>query len=1259
MGKKPFAFAIAVLALTLSMTMASLGQGTTSRVTGTVTDNTGAAVSGATVTLTNEGTNTSITAQTSDSGVYVFDLIQIGRYTVSVEKSGFKRVVSTGNIVNINQPTTVNVTLEVGDVSATVNVENSAEIVQTSSSGNLGSTVEQRTLESLPIVGLRGRNPLDLLNFQPGVVTGGNTGGAVNVNGSRDRSFNFTLDGIDINESTAGGSNFTPLRPNPDSVQEFQIVTSNFTAELGRSSGAAVTLVTRSGTNHFHGNVFDYYQTPSFNAKSYPITIAGLPKDQFVQHIFGGSIGGPLPNFGFGEGGFRFLRNKAFFFVNLQLLRAYDSALVTRTVYTQSARNGLFRYVVGRANAPAGTSTASVDAAGNPLLPACTGTPPTNAPCISSYNIASAPGGIDPALQGFINAMPLPNNFTTGDGLNTAGFNWASPQHEKQYDFTSKFDFTPNQQNSFYVRWAQGNQNTIGDSANGGRPVFPDSPNFVDTFRTPKNLAVNWRWSPSANLTNEFIFGFSKFFFKFETPTPDPNLPFAFLNVATPNTNFSYNARGVNAQQYVDNLTYVRGSHTFKTGINFRFYHHKDDRSSVAGAGIEPGVSFSGANVTSNPPFSIPTAGNTSINNTDRNRLISTIADLIGLVGNVSQAFVSDPSNPGTFAPAGTRWINKATYTELDFYGQDNWRFKPNLVFDIGLRWEVRLNPSVNGRPILVPDQPVKLGAAPTNTLRWVEGDLFGNDLGKVEPSIGFAWDPFKTGKTSIRANYRMASDRMATFLFGSSIFQSTPGNNIGVTNSTFGQSGGLYRNVGPVIAALVPTSTPDQLRQPRAFGTGALSVVDPDLQFPQIHEWSASFQREVWDHNVFEVNYIGKHGVHLLGGYNVNQANIFAGVPGINETFLEAFNRIRDDIRVNGSTVTYFSPLINRIMTGSASNNGGPIRFRALNASALGQGLGTGGVASAAVVVSQRTCQSAEVSAGVCTNAQLNQRLLDLSGFSTLLQPYPQFTGGMNVFDSSDYSWYHGLQFIFRRRITNGIGFQLAYTFSKSKDNRSWDPSLSTISTGSVQSAGSTPQSNADRSLNYTWSDFDRRHVFQATYVYELPFGKGKWLESGNKVVDYIVGGWQLSGTLLWTSGRPFTVYSGANTFSSIVQSTANCSGCSRTSGSLILENGKNFWFDSATRAMFTTPAPGELGNTGRNFFLAPPYFQTDASILKKFRITERVSFDFRLDARNVTNTPSFDNPTAVITSSIFGRINDSVTNNARRMQVSGKLNF
>ncbi|HEU5131101.1 MAG TPA: Plug domain-containing protein, partial [Pyrinomonadaceae bacterium] len=355
----------------------------------------------------------------------------------------------------VNQPATINAGLETGGLTETVTVQAGAEQVQTSTSGNIGSTIEQKTLEALPIVGTRGRNPLDLLNFQPGVVIGGNTGGAVNVNGSRDRAFNFTLDGIDINESTAGGSNFTPLRPNPDSVQEFQVVTSNFTAELGRSSGAQVTLVTRSGTNDFHGNLFEYYRTPALDAKSYPITIAGLPKEQFVQHIFGGSASGPLFNPGFGEGTKAgWMRDKAFFFVNLQLLRAYDTLLVTRTVYTPAARQGLYRYVIGQQNAPVGGSNpASVDLSGAPVLPNCNATA-SNRPCISTYNIAANPTGIgfDPNLSAAINAMPLPNNYTVGDGLNTAGFNFGSPQHEKQYDFVTKFDFNLRDNSLLYVR---------------------------------------------------------------------------------------------------------------------------------------------------------------------------------------------------------------------------------------------------------------------------------------------------------------------------------------------------------------------------------------------------------------------------------------------------------------------------------------------------------------------------------------------------------------------------------------------------------------------------------------------------------------------------------------------------------------------------------------------------------------------------------------------------------------------------------------
>lgn len=1233
--KRNFQQVITIALLTLFSSVVALAQGTTSRFTGTVVDASGAAVPGATVTLTNEGTNISFKTQTSDTGAYAFDLIQVGVYQVTVEKTGFKKFVSSGNVVQINQPATVNISMQVGDVSSQVTVSAIADVVQTSSSGNIGSTVDQKTLQSLPIVGLRGRNPLDLLNFQPGVVIGGNTGGAVNVHGSRDRAFNFTLDGVDVNESSAGGSNFTPLRANPDSLQEFQVVTSAFTAELGRSSGAQVTMVTKSGTNQIHGNAFEYYQTPRFSAKSYSGNINNTPKEQFVQHIFGGSVGGPI------------IKDKLFYFANLQMLRAYDTGLVTRTVYTANARAGLFRYVVGRANAPAGTGTAAVDASGNTVLPACSATVTTL--CIASYNIATNPANItrDSNLVAAINAQPLPNNFNTGDGLNTAGFNFASPQHEKQYDLVTKFDYTLTPNSIIYVRYAQGEQNSLGDSGNSGRPIFPDSPNFVDTFRDPKNLAINYRWSPTSKLTNEFILGLNRFAFSFDTAQPDPNIPYAFLDIATANTNFVRNARRLNTWQYIDNVTLDYSPHVIKAGINFRYGRQIDDRSSVAGVGLEPTVTFGGA--AGYTGFNLPAAGNTGINANDLTRLQNAINNQLGRVSLVSQAFVSDPNKPSQFAPLGTRWEFTAKYPELDFYGQDNWRVRRNLVVDLGLRWEAKLNPRSDGRPILVPNQSVTLGSTPTNTLRWVEGNLFKNSYRNLLPSIGFAWDPFKNGKTSIRGNYRIASDRIATQLFAASIYQNIPGNALGATNASFGQGGGLFRNVAPVIAALTPTSTPDALRQPAAFGTGSINVVDPNLQFPQVHSWSFSFQREVFKGSIVEVNYIGKHAVHLLGGYNANQVNINAKVAGQSESFLDAFNKVRAD-------AAYNSPLINLIMSGSATNNGGTARFRALNNTAIP----LGNVAAAAVVVSQKTCVAADVTAGICTSGQVNQRLLDLYGFGSLLQPFGQFTGGLNVFDSNDYSNYHALELIFKRQFSRSQSLQLAYTLSKSMDTRSWDPSLSTISTGASQAASSTPFDNSNRRLNYAWSDFDRRHVFQATYRYELPFGNGRKFLSGiPRALDLAIGGWQISGTTLLTSGRPFTVYSGLTTFSNVVNSTADCSGCTRDLGKYALETGRNFWFDATARAKFTQPAPGSIGNTGRNFFLEPRYYQTDASLSKNFRITERFNFDLRVDARNLTNTPSLGVPTATLTSTIFGRINDTVNNNARRVQFSGKINF
>jgi hypothetical protein len=390
--------------------------------------------------------------------------------------------------------------------------------------------------------------------------------------------------------------------------------------------------------------------------------------------------------------------------------------------------------------------------------------------------------------------------------------------------------------------------------------------------------------------------------------------------------------------------------------------------------------------------------------------------------------------------------------------------------------------------------------------------------------------------------------------------------------------------------------------------------------------------------------------------------------LPGVTGTFLDAFNRVRA-----GSTN---DPYINLLMSGNAGNQGGTTRFIALNSTAITQG----SAATLALAVSQKTCVTTgatnDVNTGLCTAGQAGQRILALRGLDSFFQPFSQFTGGLNVVDSNDFSFYNGLEFTFKRRMRQGVSFNIGYTWALSKDTRSFDPVFTAVSTGSAQSAANTPLNNLDRRANYAWSDFDRRHSLLGTYVVELPFGKGKKFRLDNGVANYIISGWQVAGTMRFTSGRPFTVFSGTNTVSNTSQSFANCDGCSRDMGGLVQGNFentsnpnlRNWWFNPEERDRFSQPAPGEVGNTGRNFFIGPAYREVDISVLRSFRITERMSIDARVDARNLTNTPNFAFPTAVLPSgldqtgfgtSIFGRINADVVNNARRIQFSGRFNF
>jgi Carboxypeptidase regulatory-like domain/TonB-dependent Receptor Plug Domain len=1200
-----------LLALLTAGLLATLGvvgadaQGTTSRVLGRVTDQTGAVIPGATVTLTNDGTGVSFSTVTNESGNYVFEAVQVGRYTLTVELQGFKKFVSSGNPVNIGEPTTVTAVLETGTVNEAVEVRATSQVVQTSTSGNLGTTFDQRTIESLPIVGARGRNPLTLVLTQPGVVNGANTGGGIHVNGARDRSWNFTLDGIDTNESSAGGSNFSPLRTNPDALAEFKVLTGNQTAEYGRNSGGQVAMVTRSGTNKLSGTGFYFDRRPEYSANEWENNVNGSPKRIFTQRIPGFSVGGPIQ------------RNKTFFFVNSQWLNADQTNVITRTVFTEQARRGLFRYVVGGRNQPAGSTNASVDTNGNPL-------PGIN---IGTYDVVARDPqqlGLDPTTQRAIGLTPLPNNFTTGDGLNTAGYTFNAPEEEEQVDFVTKIDQVFNAKHSAFVRIAKGYQNTICDSVNAGEPRFPGFPCMVNTERSPYNWAANWRWNPGGNFVNELVVGQNHFTFDFLSPTADPSqMTFNFASITIPEEFLYGNLRSIDTWQVVDNFSWLKGSHNLKFGTNIRLQAHTDTRGSVGGANAHPQLNFDpGVNAVDSTAFALPSNIQTA---NDLVLLRNTINFLLGRVGMISQGFVQVGDSYG---PGGTLFDFESRYPEIDLYAQDTWKPRPNLSFDLGLRYEAKLSPSNPEDLIRRPDQRVAVGEPASNTLRWEKGNLYEDDWNNVAPSIGVAWDPTNNGKNVVRGNYRMAFDRINTFLASSAIFQSIPGITFTATDTAFGQAGGRLRNPLP---SLAPTAAPADLVQPTPASSSTMRVFDSEFETPITHGWAISYQREIFRQTLLEVAYVGRKADHLFGAYNVNQAEI------ANNGFLDAFRTVK----AGGD-----SALMNQLLgpdTRRQAGETGSQMVRRMFATELS----LNSVAALAANFGQRI--------------QSGQQLTVLAGLGPyFFFPYPQFLGGMNVIDSNDYSRYQALEVKLDRRFANNHSYLLSYTLSRSKDTRSFDPAFTVVGTGSAQSASSTPFDIFDRDLNYALSDFDRTHVITAQGVFELPFGQGHRFGSGaGRLTDAIISGWTLSGQLVAQSGRPMTVYGGSNTLSNVVQTPANCESCSGSAGSVHDEGGLVWYFNPDERTAFSTPAAGEFGNVGRNAFRGPGGWVLNMSVAKRTRLFGNQILEIRGDATNVLNHPTFGFPTLVTTSATFGRIRDTVASTARQIQLGVKYYF
>jgi hypothetical protein len=1278
---KLFALLVTLVAMFAAANFCA-AQTSTSSVTGTVVDQDGKSVPGAKVIVKNEETGVQYPTTTTSTGDYTVSSLVPGLYTLTVSKDGFRTFVSQHNVLTVGAPLVVDAKMQLGSITETVQVEGSYERVDTSSA-MLSDVIGRREVRDLP---LNGRNPLNLMILEPGLVqrSSNNAGSGTHVNGSRDRAFNVTLDGIDINEPSVPNPQSNVYRLNTDNVQEYRIVTQSPTAEFGRNSGANIALATRSGTNAIHGTFYDYFRNPVLNANDWFNNLKGIERPNFKINQYGAEMGGPI------------FKNKTFWFASWQGQRLNYSQPIakafggTPVVYTASARQGLFRYVTGTINGTSRNSTSLVDSQGNllPSVPVCGGTVTTN--CVATYSIpANDPSGIglDTVMSKFFNAEPLPNDFTVGDGLNTAGFTWNPPSAAPEARWLARVDHQINQNNSIFVRYVIAFADTkLGDFLNARPEVFPGFPPLGEVARRPSNLAVSYRRVFSPQLVNDFTAGYARFLFDFPFGRANPAFPnippFNPSNVNSPFINQSGTARWLTTLQYVDNISYVHGAHTFRAGLNFRFLQHNDNRSFVGGVNNAPQLGFSSGTRTPGAAFNVPANCPSSgtppagcINSNDTGRLQNAINELLGIPATLSQAFFASGLNAYT---ASGLYTPGARFHQYDLYFQDEWKIRRNVTINAGVRYELnRPGKETNGR-ILRPDKPIN-NFNQTGLVTFVHKDTFWDreNADAIAPRIGIAWDPWSNGKTVVRAGYGIAFDTVSTFQFVP-ILGLVPGSSAGCSlsidgsgNKTITQNCPLPSGADSRIAGGFPLSLGQPSVPPSSFTSPPVAprttavfagAVDPNLQNPTVHEWDLAIQRDLGKNVILQVGYIGKRGTHLFRAYDLNQLKLNGA------GYLTDFINAQTNLAICQANSTSCR---------NAQAAAGVSSANQTSASFANWGL-TGQVALPlwSQILGANTTSAWRNSTAV-TNLQQNgagamASLFDSTFFlssgsgTTLIpgvsnsvgagffRPNPQFQS-IFYFDSGGDSFYHALQLQLRRQ-EKSLSFGAAYTFAKSIDNMSVDP-VGATSGGAVGNNSRTPTDIYNFNVDRGRSDFDRRHVMTGYFIWDLPFGSGKrWGSDIPRAANQLIGGWSVTSLITFMTGEPFSVLSGRFTNSNIKNSRADIVSVTPPDTQLVLNvpgivgpvvfPANVLPQLNASGSPFQTPAPGTNGKQGRNMFNGPKVWNVDFGVTKNFDLTERWKLQFRTDMFNVFNHPNFDNPlgstdgSTAISSTNFARV-------------------
>ena len=1279
MARRSLAVRLAVFSLLTLLASPALGQSTGGRILGRVADPSGAVLANVSVRITNQATGVARETKTNGSGDYTFVEVAPGNYTAEFEQKGFKRNVQKDVTVDVNQVVTLSSTLQIGATAETVEVTSEAPLVDITST-QLGAVVNDRSVSQLP---LNARDTYQFLQLQPGVVStvgsgnqivyGSDKAGSVSVNGGRGRANNFSVNGGDANDQFV---NLPTVQPSPDSIQEFRVLTNTFDAEYGRNSGSVVNVITKSGTNDLHGNVYEFFRNTKLNANPYCFTaVDGIPcdKPQFNQNQFGGTFGGPI------------VKDRTFFFTSYEG-RRIRQGIPSSLVFVPSASERPSATQPFADFSSESTFSGSTDANALNLRPNCTtalGSAP-NIPTDGRFYSDLFPGNIiplgclDPTAVDLLQFVPTPAN--NSDKLVTTPV-----QPVRADQFTVRLDHRLNNKQNLSFYYYFNDDHLVSPFA-----VFEAAGANVPGFGSIVNERfqqwnISHTWSISNTTVNEFRFNYNReaqrtFQHPVFTTTVQNSCPPApsWLLAAFPSgvpcfsDGTQANTLGIhpnlgpqheglpfiqvsggftignngegelpqvgNSFQWSDNISKVVGNHSFKFGGDVR--RQRFDQLLYFDVNGEFFVDETSTN---------STLGDTAFSDY-----------MLGFPGSYGQ---------------GSAQIENVRSTGLYLFAQDSWKIKPNLTLNYGLRWELntpiadaskhvqtfrpgaqtkiypcKLDPNIDaslvaqyGSTDCSPTGPA--GAVfPTGLV--VPGDpgvpnaLTQTYYKAFAPRIGLAWSPGNSGKTSIRAGWGLFYNPIEQLVleqfsaeppFGGSTFPFNTG-----FNTPFQDQGGgfTYPNpfglsqLGGVNGILNPTRGQPtdwaMFRPNTLFGQ-----FQPHMRSQYSAQYNLTIQRQLTNDMKLEVGYVGSQGHRLLATHDINFGN-----P---QTCLDI-----NDILGPLTCGPYFSDSEFIIPAGSVTGpNGLHLPYGPNGPSVIPPNTT---LANDVTLVGLRRYSSPQ-----CDPLSPTAAGCPIDGIPVFSSIFAQ--------DTIANSAYNSLQASLDKRFGKGLQFTAAYTFSKSFDQASsFEGILNPI----------------DPRISRSLSAFDARHRIVLSYYWELPFRK--FTGATGKLLN----GWAVSGITAFQTGFPIRISTVADnelmySFDFELPGEPAQLAPFRT---MKPQSNANYYFDPnsftdnatddsappcSAGAQFECYQPsllGTLGNTKRTICCGPHLSNTDFAILKTIPITENTHVDFRAEFFNIFNHTQFFNPDGNVSDgSQFGQITQ--VRDPRLVQFAVKLFF